>query len=116
MRIWIMAAIIITCAFGYLQAAEYFVAKNGNNSNDGLKEVNAFKTIQQGVNALKPGDTLTICPGEYFETIRREGVGNMKATTTLRAKPPGTVLIRGDIIAPTFKAVKGYRFVYSASR
>ena len=42
-----------------LGAAEYFVAPSGNDGNSGT-EKDPFRTIQKGVNTLKPGDVLTI--------------------------------------------------------
>ena len=49
---------------GKLNAAEYFVNKQGNDGNDGLVKEKSFLTIQKGVDALSEGDTLTIAPGE----------------------------------------------------
>ena len=97
-----------------LSAGEFFVSKQGNDNNDGLSIKKAFATIQKGVNALTPGDILTIEPGEYSESVKRKKLGSMKKETVIRAAIPGTVLLRGDIPAPKFKKVKGYRFVYSA--
>ena len=54
-------------------AAEYFVNKQGNDANNGQRRDKAFLIIQKGVNALKPGDTLTIGPGEYLENVKRTG-------------------------------------------
>ena len=48
----------------HVYAAEYFVTKQGNDANNGTSRETAFLTIQKGVDALKPGDTLTIGPGE----------------------------------------------------
>lgn len=58
------------------RAAEYFVAIGGNNANDGLERGTAFATMQKGLDALNPGDVLTIAPGEYHEAILRAGLGN----------------------------------------
>jgi len=95
-------------------AAEYFVNKHGNDANDGLAKEKAFLTIQKGLDALKTGDTLTIVPGEYFEHVKRDSLGGPEADTIIRAEIPGTVLLRGDVPAPQFKKVEGYRFVYAA--
>jgi len=95
-------------------AAEYFVTKQGNDANNGASREMAFLTIQKGVDALQPGDTLKIGPGEYFETVRRAGLGDGRSDTVIRAEIPRTVLLRGDVPAPDFKKVEGYRFIYSA--
>ena len=98
-----------------IHAAEYFVTKKGNDANNGMSRETAFATIQKGVDALKAGDTLTIGPGEYFESVERENLGSADADTVIRAEIPGTAMLRGDIPAPEFKKVDGYRFVYAAA-
>jgi hypothetical protein len=102
-------------AISSTSGVEYFVNKQGNNSNDGLTKEKSFLTIQRGVDAMKEGDTLTIGPGEYFETVKRDNLGGPEAETTIRAEIPGTVLLRGDVAAPEFKPVEGYRFIYSCA-
>lgn len=111
--------IISTClltigmAFG-LRATEVFVAVDGDDGDDGLSRATAFATIQKGVDALQPGDTLTIGPGEYRENVRRDGLGSSEVETVIRAEIPGTVVLRGDVPAPEFKKLDGSRFVYVA--
>lgn len=96
-------------------AVEYFVATDGcDENNDGLSAATAFASLQRGVDALSTGDTLTLLPGEYFGTASREGLGGMEAVTTIRAALPGTALLRGDVAAPRFSPLEGYRFVYVA--
>jgi tetratricopeptide (TPR) repeat protein len=94
-------------------AAEYFVGKQGNDTNDGQARDKSFLTIQKGLNILKPGDTLTIGPGEYFECVKLVNLGSPEQETLVRAEIPGTVLLRGDRDAAwNFKRVEGRRFVY----
>ena len=95
-------------------AKEYFVSRQGNHQNNGSSMAQAFATIQKGVDALSPGDTLTIGPGEYRENVFRENLGNPDVDTAIRAAMRGTVVLRGDVPAPAFQPVKGYRFVYAA--
>ena len=94
--------------------AEYFVSKQGDDTNDGRRPENAFLTIQRGVAALAPGDTLTVGPGEYRETVVRKDLGDETARTTIRAEIPGTAVLRGDVAAPAFRKLEGYRYVYAA--
>jgi len=98
----------------HASAAEFFVSKEGLDANNGMSRAAAFQTIQKGVDALTPGDTLTIGPGEYFESVTRDGLGNADVDTVIRAEVPGTAILRGDIPAPKFTKVEGYRFVYAA--
>ena len=100
---------------GSLPAAEYFVATQGDDARDGLSRETSFRTVQKGVDALQPGDTLTILPGEYLENVKRTNLGSPEKDTLIRAALPGTVLLRGDVPAPEFKKVDGYRFVYAAA-
>ena len=100
---------------GVMDAAEYFVGKQGADTNNGLTRTTAFLTVQKGVDTLQPGDTLTIGPGEYPENVRRDNLGSPEKDTLIRAEIPGTVLLRGDVSAPEFKKVDGYRFVYAAA-
>jgi hypothetical protein len=52
-----------------LHATDVFVNKRGLDSNAGTSREEAFLTIQKGVDALQPGDTLTIGRGEYAEAV-----------------------------------------------
>ncbi|HUT88984.1 MAG TPA: hypothetical protein VMY37_05790, partial [Thermoguttaceae bacterium] len=113
-----LTSVVAFCAAFVLQAgaggADYFVTKQGNDANSGASRATSFLTIQTGVDALKPGDTLTIGPGEYFENVQRANLGSPHVNTVIRAEVPGTAILRGDVPAPEFKKVDGYRFIYAA--
>ena len=93
-----------------LSGAEYFVATSGNDANDG-SERSPFRTIAKGIQQIQNGDTLTIEPGRYFESI---DVTKKPKNVTIRARFPGSVFLHGDKPAPTFRPLPGYRFVYEA--
>lgn len=95
-------------------STEYFVAVGGDDTASGTSIGSAFATVQRGVDALSPGDVLTIAPGEYHEAVARVGLGSDAAETLIRAQIPGTVLLRGDVPAPEFELASGYRFVWQA--
>ena len=97
-----------------VHATEFFVNKEGVDSNAGTSRDSAFVTIQKGVDALQPGDTLTIGRGEYAEAVARKGLGSAEAVTVIRAEMRGTVLLRGDVDAPVFKPVPGTRQTFVA--
>ncbi len=100
------------CLVFALQGVEYFVSPAGNNSSDGRSEENSFKTIQKGMEILKPGDTLTILPGTYHEAVRKVFDGDPAKKTVIRAKFPGTVLIHGDLPLENFRVHDAARGIY----
>ncbi|MBQ9753807.1 MAG: hypothetical protein IJV93_03545 [Lentisphaeria bacterium] len=105
---WAMLAASLLCG------ADYFVEKHGSDANDGRTPKTPKATINAAVKLLRPGDTLTIGPGEYFEAVKgsfaEESTGK---AVVVKARFPGSVLIRGDReIKSTFSPVPGFRFVY----
>ncbi|MBL8826867.1 MAG: right-handed parallel beta-helix repeat-containing protein [Planctomycetaceae bacterium] len=113
---WLVAAvwIAILSVTTVVSATQYFVTKQGSDNNTGTTRATAWATIQKGVDALQPGDALTIAPGEYFESIKRADLGDLEHDTQIRAELLGTVIVRGDRPAPQFRPVPGQRFVYVA--
>lgn len=111
----LLLAFLTPALISTLGATEFFVSKNGSDANPGTARETSFLTIQKGVDALQPGDTLTIQPGEYFESVYRKNLGNAEKETMIRAKIPGTVLLRGDVPTPEFRLLAGKEFIYEAS-
>ena len=105
-RVLFAAAAVLFPLSGILCAAEFFVSPAGNDSGKGSLKA-PFRTIQTGVNKLKPGDTLTILPGLYRESVKRHFDGDPAKRTTVRAQIPGTVLIHGDRAVTGFKSLPG---------
>lgn len=114
MRLPCYLLLIILAAFS-AYGADYFVSIDGSDQANGQSWEDAFATIQQGVDALAPGDTLTIGPGDYHEQVTRDQLGDESAETVIRAAIPGTVVVRNDEPLPGFTRVDGYRFVLAAS-
>ncbi len=106
-KIWFL----FFCTFT-LNAAEYFVTKDGDDTHDGISRKSAFATINRGIRTLKSGDTLTIGPGEYYEAINFIMKPAPDKPTTIRAQFPGSVLLHGDKVLPPFEKVPGTRFIY----
>ncbi|HWL52535.1 MAG TPA: hypothetical protein VNQ90_08875 [Chthoniobacteraceae bacterium] len=95
-----------------LPAAEFFVSPEGGDGRSGRSVEESFQTIQRGVDALAPGDTLTIAPGEYFGAVYRKGLGKAGVSTLIRASIPGTVVLRGDREVTGFEKVPDSRITY----
>ncbi|NUQ62414.1 MAG: right-handed parallel beta-helix repeat-containing protein [Pirellulales bacterium] len=111
LAILVLAAISVVVRVG--AAAEYFVSRSGDNT-DGLSEKTAFSSVGKAIAMLKPGDVLTILPGEYFEAVSARISGDPQAPITIRAERPGTVLLRGDVDAPRFHRAQGLQYTYRA--
>ncbi len=110
MKIFLL--MILGCAAVFSLAGEYFVNPDGDDRNDGKERSRAFRTVKRGIEAMRNGDTLTIGPGEYFESLEIKLPGSDSAITTVRAEIPGTVVIRGDRTAPVFTKFKEGRFIW----
>ena len=116
MRFRIFALIFAALFSGFhSNAAEYFVAREGSDAATGLARESAFATIGKGISVLKPGDTLTIMPGEYREHIVSGVSGTKDAPVTIRAWRAGSVLLRGDVDLDDFAPVPDVRHVFSTT-
>jgi hypothetical protein len=102
-RLTLLTALLLV-PLAALPAAEIAVGPSG------------FKTIAEGVAALKARDTLTILPGEYHESIElKKLAGTRDAPITIRAQRVGTVLLRGDVEVAGWEAVAGLGGVFAVS-
>ncbi len=68
---------------------QYFVAVDGIDSNDGLTAKTPFATIQKAADLVKPGDTVIIASGVYFEQVSINAAGTVKQPITFRASEEG---------------------------
>jgi len=70
----------------------FHVTRSGNDAFDGRTRETAFASLQRAVDALQPGQTLVIGPGEYSGAVTADHLGSLDADTVIRAEIPGTVL------------------------
>ncbi len=70
------------------------VSADGIAPLDGTSPAQSFTTIQAGVNALQPGDVLTVGAGIYFETIQRSNLpGSVGNPVWIAAEEPYTAIV-----------------------
>ncbi len=75
----------------------FFVdAKRGNDKNDG-SESSAWKTLSHAVNRLKPGDTLCLRGGTYYENVTITAHGKESKPITIRGFPNELAIIDGGL-------------------
>jgi hypothetical protein len=67
-------------------AAVYYVSLKGSDSNAGTLEA-PFRTINQAVARLQPGDTLFVRGGTYFESVSVRVNGAKEAPITIQSYP-----------------------------
>lgn len=77
------------------QAATYYVATTGSNSNDGLSESTPFLTIDKCARLLVAGDTCLVRGGTYVESggVRLLASGTSSAPIALMAYPSESPVI-----------------------
>ncbi len=87
------------------QAAEFHVAKSGNDANPGTQAA-PFHTIQRAADLAQPGDAITVHRGTYRERINPPRGGESDAKRIVYQAAPGeTVEIRGSEVDKSWKKV-----------
>jgi parallel beta-helix repeat protein len=76
-------------------AATYHTAASSGADTAPGTAAAPFRTIQRGVDALKPGDTLLIGPGVYRERVSVARGGTKAAPLTIAAAPGARVVVTG---------------------
>src|SRR5262245_20309798 len=75
----------------------YFVdAAKGDDKHDG-SEARPWKTIQHGVSRLKPGDTLYLRGGTYYEKVRLTRSGTAEAPIVIASYPGELAVLDGGL-------------------
>src|SRR5215211_6776083 len=81
-RAAVAAAAVVGTSVTPTFATELFVARGGTG---GGTSAAPFGRIQDGLNAARPGDVVTIAAGTYAETLRTVRAGTATARITVRA-------------------------------
>jgi len=112
---WLTHVVACCALVGPAAAAEYFVGPDGSDDAQGVSVQTPLKTIQKAVGRLRPGDTLTLLPGEYMQRFAVRQQASADRPITIRAAIPGFSVIRGDVaFGGGFEKVAGTRFVWAA--
>ncbi|MEA2068214.1 MAG: right-handed parallel beta-helix repeat-containing protein, partial [Verrucomicrobiota bacterium] len=91
-----LLAVLVCLGALSIQAADYYVATNGNDAaNDGLSIGTPFQTIQQAASAMDAGDTCFIRGGTYRETVTPSNSGLLSAPITFTNHNGESVLVSG---------------------
>jgi len=90
-------------------AASYYVSPSGNDSNVGTSTSAPFRTIQRSLNSVRPGDTVNIMAGTYYEGLVLMTSGTRTARITLKNYAGASVTVNsGNQRAIRLNAVIGY--------
>lgn len=94
-----------------IYSRELFVALNGNDNNDGIKN-RPFATIQKACSLAQAGDTVTIRGGIYrvSEQVRPLNSGKPDAWIVYRAMPGEEVVIDGSDLKEVMRDGKPVKF------
>lgn len=95
----LLLASVVALIAGAGQARTIYVDTNNAPSAhaDGLAPTSAFKTIQEAADQVRPGDTVIVAPGVYFETVQLSTAGTDNAPITFKTDgiAPGRVTVTG---------------------
>lgn len=98
LKLNVSMVLLSTCLTLPVIATEYFVAKNGSDSNKGSIE-QPFRHIQTAANKMRQGDITYIRGGRYFEEVTLSKVkGTEKQPFTFKAFNNENVTLDGSIV------------------
>lgn len=87
-------------------AAEFHVATNGNDANNGTRQ-SPLRTISAAARLAQPGDTVTVHAGTYRERVTPPRGGTLQARITYQAAPGEKVFLKGSEMARGWKLYRG---------
>ena len=97
----VLLTLFALSAISPVKAAEYFVAPDGSDKNNGSIE-KPFKHIQHAADQMQAGDITTIRGGQYFEEVRLKGFkGTEKKPFIFRAYADEKVTLDGTVAINT---------------
>jgi parallel beta-helix repeat protein len=104
--------LIIAVAITFLSlpsfATTYYVATNGNDSNNGTSTSTPFATINKAASVAVAGDVVHVRGGIYTQTVSIHNDGTASARILFRSYPGETATIDGSNTAPGTVLVNFY--------
>jgi hypothetical protein len=76
-------------------AATYYVSTNGSDNNSGTSTL-PWATFSKAISVLKPGDTLLVKDGTYYQALVINVSGSANSYITIKAQNDGQVTIDGQ--------------------
>jgi hypothetical protein len=61
-----------------------YVSETGNDSNNGYSKDAPFRTIKKAFNKVNPGETISILPGIYYESLEIDNIGDTGAQIVIK--------------------------------
>src|SRR5262249_5341150 len=102
----ILTLLVLTAATA--QAATYYVATTGNDSNPGT-QAQPFRTIQKGLDVAQNGDTVLVGNGTYFGAGNKNlSFGGKNFTLASQSGPEATII---DCQSDVLGAARGFQFL-----
>ncbi|MBI3948493.1 MAG: right-handed parallel beta-helix repeat-containing protein [Armatimonadetes bacterium] len=93
----------------------YYVSLRGDDKADGLSWPTAWRQIRHSVSRLRPGDTLVIGEGEYYEPhLEIPCEGEPGRPITIMAAPRQRVVLTGATAPGPLRKTPGARFTFQA--
>lgn len=90
----ILLAFVLIPFFERPQAATYYCSPRGSDANSG-SEASSWATFAFAMKQLKPGDTLVIKDGTYYQSLDITASGTQTRPVTIRAANDGKAVIDG---------------------
>ena len=93
---WLMVGLcVLSLWHAPVEAANYYVATNGSNTNSGTSLASPFLTIQQAANVAQAGDNVYVRGGTYRETVTVANSGTSSAPITFQPYQNEDVTVTG---------------------
>jgi hypothetical protein len=92
-----------------LFASTYYVSPEGDDTNNGISELDAFQSVQHAIDMMSSGDLLMVMDGFYYGAI------TLKSGITIKAiNPRKAIFTSGELFLEPFSRLVSGGQVYKA--